>query len=76
MHHFCTKIGKLSYLCKLSLLIVFAVGTIFGSAVRMPSTSVYILTSLASRNLPKSVAVKSLPPLPKVVIDPSSPLPM
>ena len=47
-----------------------------GSADRMPSTSFHTCTSSNSAAAPTRLAVRSLPPLPRVVMLPSSSLPM
>ncbi|OQC73718.1 MAG: hypothetical protein BWX44_01351 [Spirochaetes bacterium ADurb.Bin001] len=48
-----------------------ASGTARGSAVIIPSTSVHIWISSASRQAAKMLAVKSDPPRPRVVVIPS-----
>ena len=50
----------------------WALGTTFGSAVRIPSTSVQIRSSVASRQAAMTAAEKSLPLRPSVVGAPSS----
>ena len=56
--------------------IVRASGTMRGSAVITPSTSVQIQTSVAGRVRPRMAADKSLLPRPSVVVTPSSVAPI